>query len=102
MAVLSKLMLDPPSGKQRRPSKIVFNHRPTLELCYRTLADVSIEATYLHSADGIADYVNKISENLVAKNIANRGENSEAEGLLKGQGVTDDVRRRASDPFEHP
>jgi len=90
---LGKLMLNPPGGgKQRRPGKIIFNHQGTLELCYRSLAEVSIEATLLHSADGIADYVKKISENLVQNNVANRGHNSEEKSIGEGQGVTKEIR----------
>lgn len=84
-------MLNPPTGKQRRPGKIIFNHKETLELCYRTLADINIESTQLHEADGISDYVKKISENLVQNNIANIGEASNNPSLTSGQGITKDV-----------
>ena len=86
---ISSSMLNPSVGAQRRPGKLVCVDASLAGGLYRSLESLGVECTQLSEPSGIDDYVKLISEQLVTKGFAARGQMSERPGLLSDRTLTE-------------
>eukprot|EP00172_Hildenbrandia_rubra_P004430 Plantae.Rhodophyta-Hildenbrandia_rubra.ctg8962.p1 GENE.Plantae.Rhodophyta-Hildenbrandia_rubra.ctg8962~~Plantae.Rhodophyta-Hildenbrandia_rubra.ctg8962.p1 ORF type:complete len:447 (+),score=55.45 Plantae.Rhodophyta-Hildenbrandia_rubra.ctg8962:127-1467(+) len=86
---IMKYMLDPGVGEERaRPTMISFVDND-LRMALAPLTDVlNVEVKTLVIADGVDDFVRKLSKGLVDKGKATRGDAAERPGLLISEGIT--------------
>ncbi|CAM9394878.1 unnamed protein product [Chrysoparadoxa australica] len=85
---IASAMLDPSSGCQRRPGKIVFPAARNAEQLCMSLKAVGVETSVLGEAEGISEFVTTLSERLVHEGLASVGPDSHGPGLLSVEGVS--------------
>ena len=84
---LFSVMLNPSTGAQRRPGKLVFPDDVHVGALFKAMQNIKVEVSQLSEADGIDGVVSVFSNFLVKKDIANVGPTSEKPGILTGAGV---------------
>eukprot|EP00871_Galdieria_phlegrea_P003560 jgi/Galph1/4204/GphlegSOOS_G2869.1 len=86
---LLQVMINPQTGEQpRRPSMITFTEEPLEAALKENLRGMDVETDVLQPAEGIDNFVRKLSKSLIDKQLATISDGNERPGLLCKENVT--------------